>query len=86
MDPFEDDESNEAPGAAGNGKEGNIEESAFCRSHKESGHRIRDKAADERCAREFSKDGCPQFFRTAVQVSRQEGTDHRAGEGANRSR
>ena len=29
MDPFEDDESNEAPGAAGNGKEGNIEKSSF---------------------------------------------------------
>jgi len=26
MDPFEDNESNEAPGAAGNGKEGNIDE------------------------------------------------------------
>ena len=29
MDPFEDDESNEAPGAAGNGKERNIEKSSF---------------------------------------------------------
>ena len=81
MDSLENDESNKTAGAAGNGKEGNIEESAFCRSHKERGNRIGNEAADERCAREFSKDGCPQFFRTVVQVSRQEGADHRAGEG-----
>ena len=85
MDPFEDDESNEAPGAAGNGEERNIEKSSFWRPHKKSGHRIRDKAADERCACEFSKDGCPKFFRAAVQVSRQEGADHRAGESEERT-
>ena len=85
MDPFEDDEGNKTAGAAGNGKEGNIEESAFCRSHKERGNRIGNEATDKRGAREFSKDSCPQFFRAAVQVSRQEGADHRAGEGEKRS-
>lgn len=62
MDSLENDESNKTAGAAGNGKEGNIEESAFCRSHKERGNRIGNEAADKRGAREFSKDGCPQFF------------------------
>ena len=85
MDSLENDESNKTAGAAGNGKEGNIEESAFCRSHKERGNRIGNEAADKRGAREFSKDSCPQFFRAAVQVSRQEGADHRAGEGEKRS-
>lgn len=67
--------------AAGDGEEGDVEESAFVGAEDEGGYRVGEEAADEGGADEFTEDGHPEFSCMAVKVAREEGPRHGAGEG-----
>ena len=77
---LQDDEGNDAACAAGDGEEGDVEESAFGRAHEEGGDRVGEESADDRGTDEFSDDGSPELVRVAVEVAGEESAHHGAGE------